>query len=234
MATSGTYDYTLNLIDIIETAYERCGLPLQTLTAQDLRSARRDLDLLLLEWSNRQINFWTLARATFSTVAGQSEYILNPVDPIVDILDATITLSSNSTIPLNRITIDEWLRLPNKTHESKPYNFTIFREGDQVRMVLYPTPEDVYEITYFQLNYVQNAGNYLNNVNIPHRFLPSLILGLALAVGMRKAAEVPPEKLQLLKALYEQEFEAAREEDRERAPLYILPYIGHSTSGRRF
>lgn len=240
MATSGTYNFNLAADGIIEEAWELCGLDQKTISSQDLRTARRSLDLLLAEWTNRQVNLWTLDEQTVTLVDGQSEYTLDA--STVDVLDAVVRNSSNIDYPLERIGIQEYLNRPNKTAEStRPTQYAILRGTSTPTLILWPTPDaGSGTLVFYRMRYIQDIGDYTNTVDIPKRFLPSLVTGLAYKIALKKPPQfvrtedggrqlvqgVEPTHRAQLKQDYIEQFAFAMDEDRERASFRVIPSGG--------
>jgi hypothetical protein len=239
MATSGTYTFNLDAVDIVEEAFERCSLELRT--ANDMETARRSLDLLLLEWANDQVNIWTLEYATLAMVATTTSYSLP--SETVDVLDAVVRETSGSTnndVPSERISIEEYLNRTDKDAAGRSVQHAIHRGRDALTLYVYPAPDKAYTFLYWKMRYVEDVGALSNNVDIPRRFLPALIAGLAYKIGEKNQAKqllddvtgrmkyvdgVQPQQLALLKGNYLETYQKAREEDRDRASLIATPKL---------
>lgn len=222
MATTGTADFDLELLDVIEEAGERCGVEIRA--GHQVRTARRSLNLLLTEWGNRGLNLWTLEKQEIVLVPGTDTYPLLP--DTVDILEAVIrtgTGQNQNDIVLNRISASVYTTIPNKTADGRPYQMWVDRQAEAPRVVLWPVPDASmpYTLVYWRLRRLQNAGTGLNTQDIPFRFLPALIAGLAYHMAMKFPEGVP--RLQMLKAQYDEAWEFAAGEDREKAPVRFVP-----------
>jgi hypothetical protein len=219
MALSGTKTFELDVADYVEEALERCGIEVRT--GYDLRTARRSLNLLLADWANRGLNQWTIERETITVnpAAGVS-YTMSGTT--IDILTAIIRntdgvgTTSQSDLTLDRVSREYYLNIPNKLTEGRPVQFFLDR---QITPVLYvwPKPNTTYYIIVDKLQRMDDASAGVNTMQVPFRFYPCLAAGLAYYLAIKKA----PERVQLLKAIYEEEFERAASEDRDRAPLRL-------------
>ncbi len=238
MASSGTYTFNLDLVDIIEEAYERCGLELRE--SYSLVTARRSLELLLTEWANHQVNIWKVVQTSQALVASTATYTIT--DPVIDILDGVLRDTNSLDIPMQRISFEEYLNLTDKSQEGKPTHFATLRGPSSLTLYLWNTPDlSTYTFEYWALRYIEDVGSaFTNNIDIPRRFLPALVAGLTYKIGQKNPAKtirdatsgqfaegpgVGAQRLQMLKAEYEELFQVARDEDRERAPFRISPRI---------
>ena len=214
MTTSGSRDFNLDVGEIIEEAYERCGLEVRT--GYDARTARRSLNLMFAEWANRGLNLWTVTQATTSLVQGTSTYTLQP--DVVDVLEMVLR-RDGTDYEMDRISRGEYLTFPNKTDQGRPSQFYFNRQIDPV-ITLWQTPENSTDVLiYYYVRRIQDADSLVNTTDMPFRFYPCMVAGLAYYIAMKKA----PERLQLLKAVYEEEFQRASEEDEDRVPLKLQP-----------
>jgi len=218
MATSGSTDFELDVSDYIEEAFERCGMSVRT--GYDLTTAKRSLNLLFADWSNRGLNRWTIEQSTVSLVAGTNSYNLDA--DTIDVLSAVIRTnagaSTQSDVTIDRVSRDEFLNIPSKLSQAKPTQWYIDRSITPV-LNIWPTPDQSYTFVYDRLTRIQDADDYTNTVEVPFRFYPCLAAGLAYYISMKKA----PERMQLLKAVYEEEFQRAAYEDVDRANLTLTP-----------
>lgn len=233
MTTSGITTFDLNLNDMVEEAFERCGAELRT--GYDLRTARRSLNLLTIEWANRGINLWTIEEGSIAMVQGQIVYDL-PIDTI-DLLEQVIRTNAGTTsnqldININRISADTYITIPNKNAQGRPIQVWINRQTgatDQVTGVQYPqinvwpAPDqsNYYTFFYYRLRRMHDAGDGLNTQDIPFRFLPCMVAGLAYYLSLKLPGAM--ERTGLLKQMYDEAWQQASEEDREKAPLRIAP-----------
>lgn len=231
MTTSGTSTFNLNLNDLVEEAFERCGAELRT--GYDLRTARRSLNLLTIEWANRGINLWTIEQGSIPMVQGQIVYDL-PVDTI-DLLEHVVrtqTGQQQTDITINRISIDTYSTIPNKNAQGRPIQVWINRQSGadypvtgvkapQINVWPAPDQNNYYTFVYWRLRRLQDAGDGVTTQDIPFRFLPCLVAGLAYHLSLKVPGAL--ERSQMLKAEYEELWQQAADEDREKAPLRIAP-----------
>jgi hypothetical protein len=233
MTTSGTASFNLELTDLVEEAFERCGKELRT--GYDLRTARRSLNLLTVEWANRGINLWTIEQGSIPMVTGQSTYPL-PVDTI-DLLDTVIrtgTGQGQTDINISRISESTYSTIPNKNAQGRPIQVWINRQSgadypgtgvNHPKVVVWPTPNapgDQYTFVYFRLRRIQDAGGGVSTQDIPFRFINCMVAGLAFYLAS-KLPDVAPERVLFLKSEYEQQLQLASDEDREKAPIRFVP-----------
>jgi len=216
MATSGSRDFELDVADIIEEAYERCGIEVRT--GYDAKTARRSLNLMFAEWANRGLNLWTIQQATLTLTKGQAQETLTP--DVVDLLE--VVLRRNGTdFELSRVSRGEYLTIPNKTTEARPSQYYFDRKIDPV-INLWATPENsTDQIVYYYVRRIEDADTLTNTTDMPFRFYPCMVAGLAYYLAMKRA----PDRIQLLKSVYEEEFQRASDEDEDRTPLKLQPSI---------
>lgn len=214
MATSGSRDFNLDVAEIIEEAYERCGL--ESRTGYDLRTARRSLNLMFADWANRGLNLWTVTEATQALTAGTSTYTLGA--DVVDILDMSLR-QNNTDYELNRISRGEYLNFPDKTSTGRPSQF-FFDRQIQPEIVLWQTPDSSADtLVYYYIRRIEDVDSITNNAAVPFRFLPCVVSGLAYHLAVKRA----PDRIPLLKGLYEEDFLMASTEDIDRVPLRLVP-----------
>ena len=222
MATSGTATFNLEFDDLIEESYERCGL--ESRTGYDLRTARRSLNLLFADWANRGLNLWTIEQRSVAMVAGTAQYNL-PADT-VNVLSAVIRTGSGTSqqdITIDRISQNEYLFMPNKLTTGRPAQYFVQRTTTPVLFV-YPAADtaQTYTFRYYAIRRIEDVGVYTNTADVVFRFLPCLVAGLSYYLALKKA----PERIQLLKTIYEEEFARAAIEDRDIASVYLTPDFG--------
>jgi len=231
VTTSGTTTFNLDLNNLVEEAFERCGAELRT--GYDMRTARRSLNLLTIEWANKGINLWTIEEGSIAMVQGTVTYDL-PVDTI-DLLDQVIrtgTGSNQTDINISRISISTYSTIPNKLTQGRPIQVWINRQSGATEpstginyptINVWPTPDQssYYTFVYWRLRRLQDAGNGTTTPDIPFRFLPAMVAGLAYYLAMK----IPEAYSRLgdLKVIYEEQFQMAADEDREKAPLRLVP-----------
>ena len=219
MTTSNTYDFDLAIDEIVEEAFERCGM--RVTTGYQLSSARRSLNLMFLDWANRGLNLWTIER--FSTVLVPGQPYIDLPENVVNVLEAVIrdnTQSPSTDISIDRISRAEYLDVPDKTTTARPAQFYVERTNTP-RVYFYPAPNAAYIFFHYRIKRIQDAGEYTNTTDVNFRFLPCLVGGLAYHLSVKFA----PERAQALKALYEEEFSRAAAEDRDSASVRFVPQL---------
>lgn len=216
MAVSGSTDFELDVSDYIEEAFERCGLEVRT--GYDLRTAKRSMNLLLAEWANRGLNQWTIIQRTQALVQGDGEYSLG--DQVIDVLSVVLR-RDGTDFSLDRLSRDEYLSIPTKTTEGRPSQFFLDRQIDP-NLKIWPIPENSTDILVFDaLTRMDDADTFQNTLKVPFRFYPCLAAGLAYYLSIKRA----PDRVPLLKAIYDEELQRAIEEDRDRASFSITPPV---------
>jgi hypothetical protein len=216
MATSGSRDFNIDVGEIIEEAYERCGLEVRT--GYDARTARRSLNLMFADWANRGINMWTVAQGTITLTQGQATQTLTA--DVVDVLEVVLR-RSNTDFEVERISRGEYATLPNKTTQGRPSQFWFNRQIEPV-INLWAVPDNsTDQLIYYYVQRIEDADALVNTTDMPFRFYPCMVAGLAYYIAMKKA----PERIQLLKSVYEEEFQRASDEDEDRVPLKLQPSI---------
>ena len=214
MTLSGSTNFELDVSDYVEEAFERCGL--QVRTGYDLKTARRSLNLMLAEWANRGLNQWTIAQNTQAVTSGTGNYTLGA--NIIDILSVVVR-RSGTDFALTRMSRDDYLTIPTKTTTGRPNQFFLDRQVTPV-LKLWPVPDNSTDtIIYDALTRMDDADEYTNTLDVPFRLYPCLAVGLAYYISIKRA----PNRAQLLKAMYEEEFERAMAEDRDRASFNVVP-----------
>ena len=220
MATSGTTDFNLSIDDLIEEAFERCGM--RPTSGYHLTSARRSLNLLFLDWANRGLNLWTIEQATYTLTQGTNEITL--AADTVNVLEAIIRQNSqgiNSDVYIERISREDWLNVPDKTSQARPAQFYVQRTNIP-KVFFYPAADQTYTFVYYRIRRIQDAGVYTNTTDINFRFLPCLTSGLAYQLSLKFA----PDRTPALKAIYEEDFLRAAMEDRDTASVQFVPDLG--------
>lgn len=239
--TSGTTAFNLDVTQLVEESWERAGAEVRS--GYDLRTSRRSLSLMFLEWANRGINLWTVdGPYTIVLVPGQATYNL-PADT-VDLIDHVIRTNpggfSQADLNITRIALPTYLTIPNKLNQGRPIQVWINRQGAQndaaltgatgyvpgvqnPTITLWPIPDasQVWQFVYYRLRQIQDAGNGLNGQDIPSRFLPVAVAGLAYYLSMKIPEAFP--RMQMLKAVYDELWENAATEDREKASVRFVP-----------
>lgn len=220
MATSGTTTFNLSIDDLIEEAFERCGMRPQS--GYQLSSARRSLNLLFLDWANRGLNLWTIEQATYPLTQGVNEISLD--SSVVNVLEAVIRQNdqgTNTDVYIERISREDWLNVPNKTSQARPAQFYVQRTNVP-KVFFYPAADQNYTFVYYRIRRIQDAGDYTNDADVNFRFLPCLASGLAYYLSLKFA----PERASALKAIYDEDFTRAALEDRDTASVQFVPDLG--------
>ena len=225
MTTSGTTTFAPDFLELAEEAFERCGKELRS--GYDLRTARRSLNFLTIEFVNRGVNFWTLEQGTVPLVAGTATYTL-PADT-VDIVEHVLRTNSGSTslqsdLVMSRISMVTYATIPNKLTTGRPIQLMVDRLRDAPTVTVWPVPDDAqtYTLVYWRMRRLQDAGSGVQTQDVPFRFYPVIVAGLAHYLAM-KMPDVPPDKRAELKMDYEAQFSLAEGQDRERAPQRWVP-----------
>jgi len=220
MTTSGTTDFDLSIDELIEEAFERCGM--RPTSGYQLTTARRSLNLVFLDWANRGLNLWTIEQKEIQLAQG--DRVLNLDPDTVNVLGAVIrdlTTTPYNDIIIQRISRNEYLDIPNKDFQSRPAQIYVQRQNIP-QVYLYPvTPNSNYKLVYYRIRRIQDAGAYTNTSDVNWRFLPCLASGLAYFLSLKFA----PDRIGALKNLYEEDFQRAANEDRDTASTYFVPQI---------
>jgi hypothetical protein len=231
MTTTGTSSFSPAITDLFEEAFERAGSEMRS--GYDFRTARRSMNLLTIEWASRGINLWTIEQGAIPLVAGTATYSL-PVDT-VDLLDHVIrqndgNQATQTDINISRISISTYSTIPNKLSRGRPIQVYVNRQSgaenptgvQSPNVTVWPIPADnSYTFVYWRLRRIQDAGNGSNTPDIPFRFLPCLVSGLAYYIAMKIPGGM--ERLAMLKDEYERQWDLAAGEDREKAPVRFVP-----------
>ena len=216
MAVSGSTNFELDVSDYIEEAFERCGIEVRT--GYDLKTAKRSLNLMFADWANRGLNQWTIEQRTLSLVKGTGNYALNR--DVIDVLSAVIR-RSGTDYSMDKISRDQYISIPSKSTEGRPTQYFIDRQITP-EFKLWPVSENSTDIILYDcLTRIDDADDYDNTVALPFRFYPCLAAGLAYYLAIKKA----PDRIQVLKAIYDEEFDRAQSEDRDRASFNVTPNL---------
>jgi len=239
VTTAGTTSFNLDLNNLVEEAFERCGSEIRT--GYELRTARRSLNLLTAEWANRGVNLWTIEQGEIALNQGQFAYNL-PIDT-VDLLEHVIrtgTGQNQSDLTITRISVSTYATIPNKLAQGRPIQIWVDRQSgatyppggqpegtdpitgvDHPQVYVWPTPEqsNYYTLVYWRMRRVQDAGNGTNTQDIPFRFLNCMVAGLAYYLSMK----IAPDRMVALKAQYDEQWKYAAEEDRDKAAIRFVP-----------
>ena len=224
MATSGTTVFNLDLSEIVEEAFERCGAELRT--GYDLKTARRSLNLLFADWANRGINLWTVEQGSIPLVQGTATYNL-PSDT-VDLMEHVIrtgagNASTQADLTITRISVSTYSSIPNKLTQARPIQVYINRQTPTPNVTVWPTPDgsQTYTFIYWRLRRIQDAGDGSNTMDVPFRFIPCMVAGLAYYLAMKLPDGM--NRMQVLKAQYDEAWDFASTEDREKAAIRFVP-----------
>ena len=214
MATSGTQSFSLNVADVVEEAYELIGLEMRT--GYDARKARRSLNIMFQDWANRGINLWKVAQVSQTMTAGTAQYAMNAYD--LDVLEAVIR-RSGSDYSMERITREDYLNIPQKSQTGRPTQIYVERTATP-SLYVWPTPENSTDtlITY-RVQRIEDANTLTNDLDVPSRFIPCMVSGLAYYMALKNA----PDRAQMMKMIYEEDFARAANEDTERGSIRIRP-----------
>ena len=239
MATSGTttFESGLSISDIVEESYERLGI--LGVSGHQLKSARRSLNILFQEWANRGLHYWEVANNSITLVDGQATYTMyrstadgtsdaTAVYGVDDILEASYR-NSNVDTPLTKISRSQYQAFSNKTSEGTPSQYFVQRFIDKITVTLYLTPGSTEAgnfLNYYYVKRIQDAGSYSNEADVPYRFVPCMTAGLAYYLAIKNA----PDRVQMLKMLYEDELQRALQEDGSSSSTYISPKVYYPES----
>jgi hypothetical protein len=232
MATSGVSNFNLDLTEIVEEAFERVGSEMRT--GYDLRTARRSMNLMFADWANRGLNMFTYEQGSIVLVPGQATY--NLPEDTVDLLEHVIrtgagSASTQADLTITRISVSTYATIPNKLQQARPIQVWIERLNTP-RFTVWPVPDNTqpYVFVYWRLKRIQDAGNGVNTMDMPFRFLPCMVAGLAYYLALKVPGGA--ERLGILKQQYDEAWQLASEEDREKAAVRMVPrrqYIGSGT-----
>ena len=222
MATSGTTSFNLSIDDIVEEAYERIGMRINS--GYDIKSARRSLNILFSEWGNRGVHLWKVELDQVALVQGQANYTVNT--DVSDILEAYISSTSGTPgtttndLSLSKIDRSTYAALPNKVTQGQPSQYYVDRQTTPV-IYLYQTPDlSTYTyLKYYVIKRIEDSGAYTNTADVAYRFIPCMCAGLAYYLAIKRS----PQRAELLKLAYEDEMKRALDEDGSRTSLYISP-----------
>ena len=227
MATSGTTTFNMDFTEIAEEAWERAGREMRS--GYDLRTARRSMNLLTIEWQNRGVNLWTIEEGSVNLIEGTSQYTL--AEDTIDLLDHVIrtnsgNASTQSDLTINRISVSTYASIPNKLTKSRPIQVWIDRQRDAPILNLWPVPDksDTYVLRYWRIRRIQDAGSGVQTADMNYRFLLCLVAGLAYNIALKIPELV--QRIPMLKEVYAEAFALAAAEDREKTSTYYRPRIG--------
>jgi len=214
MATSGSRNFALDVSDVIEEAYELIGLEMRT--GYDARKARRSLNVMFQDWMNRGVNLWTVNEVNLTLTSGTGTYALNAYD--VDLMEVAIR-RSGIDYTMDRITREDYLNIPNKTQTGRPTQI-YFERSSTPSIKLWPVPDNSTDVLVsYRVQRIEDADALTNDVDVPSRFIPCMVSGLAYYMALKNA----PERAQAMKQIYEEDFARAANEDSEWGSLMIRP-----------
>ena len=242
ISTTANFESTFSIDEVIEEAYERCGV--QSITGHQLKSARRTLNILFQEWGNRGLHYWTVGNTNLNLVEGQAEYIFyrtatdgtsavtvggttgTATYGLSDILESSYRQSydtgDQTDSPLTKVDRSTYSAFSNKLSQGTPSQYWVQRLIDKVTFTLYPTPDSTAANNFVYINFIKritNAGEYTNVGDLPYRFVPCMVAGLAYYLAVKFA----PDRIQVLKMLYEDELNRALTEDGSSSSSFITP-----------
>lgn len=233
MTTSGTTTFNLDLVEMVEEAFERCGSELRT--GYDLKTARRSLNLLFADWANRGVNMWTFEQGSITLVPGTATYAL-PADT-VDLLEHVIrtgagNAATQADLTITRISVSTYATIPNKLTQARPIQVWIERLQAAPRFTVWPIPDNsqTYTFVYWRMKRINDAGEGVNTMDVPFRFIPCLVAGLAYYLALKLPNSM--DRLGVLKQQYDEAWQMAADEDREKASVRFVPrqmFIGSGT-----
>ena len=239
--TSGTttFDKTFSIDEIIEEAFERLGI--QNITGYQLKTSRRSINIMLQEWGNRGIHYWEIDDTNIDLIEGQSDYdffrssadgtsaVTTPTNGITgmsDVLEAQLrsnrTSTDQSDSPMTKVDRSTYAGFSNKLSKGTPNQYWVERFIDKVRIHIYPTPDSTNaskDMHFYFIKRIQDVGDYTNATDVPFRFVPCMVSGLAYYLSQKYA----PDRVQTQKLLYEDEFARALAEDGSASSTYITP-----------
>lgn len=217
VTTSNFSQFNLDTVEVIEEAFERCGLEVRT--GYDAKTARRSLNLMFAEWANRGINLWTV-RLSSSVILTQGQATVNLPASAVDLLDVVLRRDGTDFL-LNRISRSDYTTIPNKSTQGRPSQYYFDRQISPV-INLWSVPNNsTDQLIFYYVERIQDVDSLTSNPDMPFRFYPCMVAGLAYYLAIKRA----PERVQLLKSVYEEEFQRAADEDQDRVPLKLQPSI---------
>jgi|TARA_R110002124_G_scaffold150240_1_gene316629 hypothetical protein len=216
MTVSGSTDFELDVAEYVEEAFERCGL--EARTGYDLKTAKRSLNIMFADWANRGLNQWTIKERTLTVVEGQRIYPL--LENVIDVL-AVVVRRGTTDYTIDRVSRDQYLSIPTKESTGRVTQFFLNRQITPDLQV-WPVPDNSTDVLVYNcLTRIDDADTMTNTMDVPFRFYPCLAAGLAYYISLKRA----PERVQMLKAVYEEEMRRAIDEDRDRASFQISPSL---------
>ena len=222
MATSGTYSFSMDIDEVIQEAMEMIGG--EVTLGEEPRSARRSINLLLQDWQNRGIQLWTVGTTAVSVTTSVTTYDLGAEN--IDVIEAVVN-RDNIDLQLERISMEEYLKIPRKGQTGRPTQYAVRRERDYPVVYLWPVPENnTDQIKFETVRYLQDVSRSSQTADVSRRFYPCLTAGTAYFMSMKRP-NVDMGRISLLKQEYEERLVRAQEEDKERASLHITPRLNY-------
>ena len=217
MAVSGSTDFELDVAEYVEEAFERCGL--EARTGYDLKTAKRSLNLMLADWANRGLNQWTIKQRTQALTSSDGEYDM--LGDVIDVLSVVVR-RDGTDFTMDRISRDTYLAIPTKTTTGRPTQFFLDRQLTP-NLKIWPLPDNSTDVLVYDcLTRIDDADAQVNTMDIPFRFYPCLSAGLAYYISMKYA----PDRVMMLKGVYEEEFQRAADTNRENVSSRFVPKVG--------
>jgi len=230
MATSGTTTFNLDISDIMEEAYDLCGLELRS--GYSYRGAKRALNLVFLEWQNKGLNLWTVEQGSATLIAGTSSYTID--SSALDVVDVFVRTDAGDVDKqfdqrLNRISRTEYNHQSNKLTQSKPTQFYVDKDNDSVKIVVWSTPDadQTYSLIYDYVKRIEDVGTVAsNNAEVPARYLPCLTYALAYNLACKSPESL--NRVPMIKQRYDELWRDVSEADREKASVRFVPDLSIS------
>ena len=236
MTTSGTANLTLDIQELAEEAFERAGMDLRT--GFQMRTARRSLNIMSMEWANRGLNLWTIDQQTQVLTAGTATYTL--LEDTIDMIEQIVRITSggqSTDYNLERISVSTYAQIPNKATQGRPVQVYVQRIGggsaqggttaQLSQYTLWPVPDQAYSVLYWRLSRMQDTGaSASNTMDVPFRFVPALVAGLAYYMALKSPKQEIRANIPSLKQMYDEQFQLAADEDRDRSSLRFVPWTG--------
>jgi len=220
MATSGSRDFEPDVAEYIEEAFERCGLEYRT--GYDGITARRSLNLLFADWANRGLNQWTITNT--ATTLSKSDQFIDLTSTTIDVLDVVLRRTENNSttdIQMSQVGRSEYWNIPSKDTEARPNQWFLDKQITP-RLYIWPASENsTDQLVINRLVRIEDADAGVNTLDMPFRFYPCLAAGLSYYIALKKA----PDRVNMLKGFYEEEFARAADQDSSRASLRIAPSL---------
>lgn len=214
-----------DLPELFEEAFERAGLEMRS--GYDLKTARRSLNIMTLEWANRGLNLFTIESGTQLLTAGTKTYTM-PTGTI-DLIEhqlRTGTGTSQTDTYLERVSVSNYAQLTNKEITGRPTQVYIQRLATATTVTLWPVPDSTstYTLVYYRLKFIDGLSSGIGGdvTSVPPRFVPALVAGLAYYIACKKPQS--QNLIPMLKQEYEDQFALASEEDRDRASVMFVPF----------